>query len=129
MERREVTQKLKVNHKYRQIVERSDIDHLDNVNVKHVEVTGKIKDAVNCTTCSKLHILEDNPEEIKFLTIIGNLHADGGGGLMGSGNWDNSGVPVQHFCPECLIEEINRHVRRSKGDRMLSDDISLCELP
>jgi hypothetical protein len=59
---------------------------------------------VKCRTCQANHSLASD----KFITIMGNVHVGTGGGVFGNADWKTFGVPVYHFCPDCLIEEIQR---------------------
>jgi hypothetical protein len=94
---------------------------LNNVTPELADITGKVKEAVRCDRCGTYHLTKET-DDIRFLTLVGNLHANDGGGLLGNGNWDANGVTVYHFCPGCLIEDIKKMVKRSNGD------VPLCEL-
>lgn len=63
-----------------------------------------VKNAViHCAKCGKSHKLSSQ----KFLTIVGNLIVGTGGGVIGNADWELFGVPVTHFCRECLITDID----------------------
>ena len=103
-----MSSKLKFNDGVRKVV-RADLTM--DVGDGYLDITDAIKEVVKCEQCGKLHDNKD-AEEVKFITIFGNVHANNAGGLLGSGEWDNYGVPVHHFCPGCLIESVKKWVKK-----------------
>lgn len=91
----------------RQVINKSDVDYTCNLAGQY-DVTGKIKEGVMCSRCGKIHLLEDESTKTtkRFISIYGNIHMNDKGGLLGTGDWDENGVFVYHFCPRCLIKDI-----------------------
>lgn len=88
-----------------------------------LDVSGRVLEADKCDRCGKLHerVVADNAHKLRYLTLVGNLHANYQGGILGNGDWDINKVPVYTFCPECLIQEIRSVMdtdesQDSKGD-------------
>lgn len=63
-------------------------------------------EGVKCSECNTIHIVDTTSDNVSFITIIGNLSVNNGGGIIGNGDWKEYGVPVSHFCKSCLIEKI-----------------------
>lgn len=74
------------------------------------ENNSEMEDAVSCTSCGKLHLKRSDDSKIRFFTIVGNVHANYLGGLYGNNNWSRYGIPVNYFCPNCLVEELSKRV-------------------
>jgi hypothetical protein len=84
--------------------------------VPYVEVTDKIVDAVKCFWCDKVHLVSEDNTGVEFLTIIGNVHINMSGGVLGNSDWDKYGVSVTHYCVTegCLEKQIKSWMTRGE---------------
>jgi hypothetical protein len=98
-----VSKKLEFNNNIRKVVHKSSVSITEH---GIADVTDDIMDAVRCEVCQALHLKDSDDRRVRFITIVGNIHANDSGGLVGNGDWDKHGVPVTHYCPGCLIKVI-----------------------
>lgn len=61
-----------------------------------------VVESVVCIGCKKIHERSENT----YITVYGNICVGEVGGILGGGNWSESGVPVNTFCKSCLVEFI-----------------------
>lgn len=90
-----------------QVIDTNEI----NSNERLVRIDNLIQDAVNCSLCGKVHLKEeDTSAEPKYLTIIGNIHVNHFDTIVGNVNWEKDGIPVTHYCPECLVDILPKRI-------------------
>ncbi|AGR46863.1 hypothetical protein JL_196 [Bacillus phage JL] len=73
-----------------------------------IQHNDQLVEFVNCNECNCQHLVHEG----SYLELVGNLHVggEGGGGLLGNGDWKNIGVPVYYFCinNQCLSDYIRK---------------------
>lgn len=67
-------------------------------------------DSIKCDRCKCTHLVDDDSDgfKLRYITIIGNVSANSGGGILGNGDWGQFGIPVSHYCVDCLQLEIRK---------------------
>lgn len=67
-------------------------------------------DSIKCDRCGCTHLVDDGSEgfKLRYITIMGNVSANGAGGILGNGDWGQFGIPVSHYCVGCLQLEIRK---------------------
>lgn len=115
MEREMMSKKVKFSRKTYKLVNANSLtNHFMISGRNYTDITcSVVEEAIRCDECGTYHMVKES-DAIKFFSLYGNLHANDMGGLLGNGSWDDHGVPVYHFCPECLISYIKEQVRKSK---------------
>lgn len=95
----------------------------------YMEISNSLKDGVRCNRCNKMHLLESRNEDTRFITIHGNIHVNNGGGVLGNADWDEHKVPVYHYCPKCLVEDVLQWAEPVRKPKYPHLDAKLATLP
>jgi len=100
-----ITRNLRVNEVLRKVVNAGVA--IGKNSGEAVDVTDEIRDGVVCTKCGKVHlrVTGEDASKSRYVTVVGDVTVNSSGGVLGNGDWDKLGVPVNNFCPNCFVQE------------------------